>query len=195
MFVEWWPKHRPGEKAYILSLDFPSLEFAQRRNVAFLAYVKQVLGDLVEVVAEQETKGQAEAGQKVTETMLIAHPEINFIFGVNDTTIVGAMAAVENAGRRDIAYAGIGGEPAALKALQKPLYREGGGWAFDVGGKMNPVSWGYAMVEAAHKLGKGEKVGELDFSWTYPVWRENVREYGRDLNEWRKRAGLKPLDF
>jgi len=195
MFVEWWTKNRPGEKAHILSLDFPSNEFANRRNVAFLAYVKQVLGTLVDVVASQETKGDAELGQKVTETMLIAHPEINFIFGVNDSTINGAMAAVENAGRHDIAYAGIGGEPAAVKALQKPLYPQKGGWAFDVGGKMNPVSWGYNMVDAAVKLARGQKVVELDFSWTVPVWRENVKDYSVDLNQWRTRAGLKPLQF
>lgn len=56
-------------------------------------------------------------GLTVSEDLLVAFPEIDVFFGNNDAMALGALAAVEGAGRDDILVAGIDGQKEGLQKI------------------------------------------------------------------------------
>ena len=69
------------------------------------------------VSAQSANWSQSEAFQK-TETILEAHAAIRGIIAGNDTMALGAVAAVNSAGRRGITIVGFDGSPDALAAIK-----------------------------------------------------------------------------
>jgi len=54
----------------------------------------------------------------VFENVLSANPELDVVFGINDDTILGAMAAAEGAGRLDeMIFIGYDGTPEAVELI------------------------------------------------------------------------------
>ena len=83
--------------------------------------VAGVLGqypDLERVAVESANWSQDEAFTKV-QTLLEQHPDVNGIIAGNDTMALGAVAAVEAAGKLDqITIAGFDGSPDAVQAIK-----------------------------------------------------------------------------
>lgn len=69
------------------------------------------------VSAQSANWSQSEAFSK-TETTLQAHPEIKGIIAGNDTMALGALAAVQSAGRHNITIVGFDGSPDAIAAIR-----------------------------------------------------------------------------
>ncbi len=53
----------------------------------------------IEVVAELSAEGKRDKAVRVMEDLLQAHPEIVGVFGINDDSALGALAAIESAGK------------------------------------------------------------------------------------------------
>src|SRR5262249_19248027 len=53
------------------------------------------------IVAELSAEGKRDKAEKVMEDILQAHPDVTGVFGINDDTALGALAAVEAAGKGD----------------------------------------------------------------------------------------------
>jgi ABC-type sugar transport system substrate-binding protein len=51
-------------------------------------------------VAELGTEGKRDKAARVMEDLLQSHPELAGVFGINDDTALGALAAIESAGKR-----------------------------------------------------------------------------------------------
>lgn len=61
-----------------------------------------LLGDEIdEVVCIQETQGNQALGQTAMENCLVAHPDINIVYAINEPAAFGAYTALEAAGRAD----------------------------------------------------------------------------------------------
>ena len=73
--------------------------------------------DLKLVAKQTANWEQAEAYQKV-ETILQSHPDIKGIVCGNDTMAMGAVAAIKNAGLKDIAVIGVDGSDEAAAAIK-----------------------------------------------------------------------------
>lgn len=72
----------------------------------------------IRVVATLDGKGAREAGYAVTKDALVAHPDLTAIFAINDPSALGAVSAVEEAGRQDaISIIGFDGEEAGKQAI------------------------------------------------------------------------------
>ena len=109
----------------------------------------------LKIVASQSGDFARDKGRQVAESLLQAHPEATAIFAHNDEMAIGAIAALEAAGKKpgkDIIVVSIDGEKDALQAI--------------VDGKM------YATVECNPKFGpkafqtaiaysKGEKIAAM----------------------------------
>lgn len=68
-----------------------------------------------------------EDGLSAAEDMLVAAPDINFIFAENDSMAMGAVTAIRNAGKEgQITVAGIDGMKDALKLVQDGAYGASG---------------------------------------------------------------------
>ena len=74
----------------------------------------------MEIVASQSGDFARDKGRQVAETLLQAHPEATAIYAHNDEMALGAIAAIEAAGKvpgKDIIVVSIDGEKDALQAI------------------------------------------------------------------------------
>jgi ABC-type sugar transport system substrate-binding protein len=62
--------------------------------------------------------GQVEASTQFTQAFLAKHKSGGIVWGCFDDPSLGAIAAIKQAGRKDVKVYGINGQPAALKAIQ-----------------------------------------------------------------------------
>jgi galactofuranose transport system substrate-binding protein len=74
----------------------------------------------MEIIASQTADFQRDTGREVMQTLLQAHPDVNAVYAHNDEMAIGAIAALQEAGRRpgeDVILVSIDGENAALDAI------------------------------------------------------------------------------
>lgn len=72
------------------------------------------------IVDEQEVKGTTESSRPVMRDMIGRHPEINAVFAINDPTALGAISALESAGKlRDVKICAVDGAPEAVQAIRE----------------------------------------------------------------------------
>jgi ribose transport system substrate-binding protein len=71
----------------------------------------------VRIVARPSGEGVRDRAMKAAEDLLQAFPNLAGIFGINDDSALGALAAVEAAGRKGIAIVGYDGIPEARQAI------------------------------------------------------------------------------
>jgi ribose transport system substrate-binding protein len=112
-----------GGKGKVAIVDHPEVESGMLRTKGFdeeLATQKKEKGVTMEVVARLPGGGVKDRSYKVTEDLLQAHADLAGIFAINDSTAMGAVAALEKAGKLDrVKVVGFDGDPegkAAIKA-------------------------------------------------------------------------------
>ena len=74
----------------------------------------------MEIIASQTGNFQRDTGREVMQTLLQAHPDVTAVYAHNDEMAIGAIAALEEAGRKpgeDVILVSIDGENAALDAI------------------------------------------------------------------------------
>ena len=125
-------------------------------------------GTGIRIVASQPANYNRNMGYQITQTILVAHPEIKGIFGANDELALGAMRAVEEAGRNDIAIVGINYGAEAQQAM--------------VEGKMlgsisqSPYDMGRIAVEVAYDyITKNIKPEYMILTPTQMMYKEDVK--------------------
>jgi ribose transport system substrate-binding protein len=71
----------------------------------------------IRIVARPSGDGVRDKAMKAAEDLLQGFPNLAGIFGINDDTALGALAAVEAAGRKGIVIVGFDGTPEARQAI------------------------------------------------------------------------------
>ena len=82
--------------------------------------IERVLGLQPDEVLDQHLGGQRDTGQQVMQTLLQAHPDVTAVYAHTDEMALGAIAALQEAGRKpgqDVILVSIDGENAALDAI------------------------------------------------------------------------------
>lgn len=196
MFVKWWRENRPNDKPYILVLDAPTAEAFQRKPDAFVEYVKQHMPEAV-ILGQQDAEMQVEKAMNIVSTFILSNPELNFVFCGVDSNAIGAMAAIESAGRADISIAGCGGEDNILPFLYQDLTPQKGGYAFEVAYEKSPIELGHLMMMGACQLimtPDNVNYNIIDLGFT-ALDRTNIDEYVANKNHWLKLIGEPELKF
>lgn len=85
-----------GEVAII---THPVITSCLDRVKAFRKELKNYPG--IKIVSEQNAESRREKAMAVMEDVLTSHPEVDCVVGMNDVMTLGAMAAIEGAGRID----------------------------------------------------------------------------------------------
>jgi galactofuranose transport system substrate-binding protein len=147
---EWLAKATNG-KATILEIEGSTGSSpANDRKTGFDAVIAQHPD--MKIVASQTGNFNRVEGRQTAEALLQAHPEANVIYAHNDEMAIGAIAAIEAAGKKpgkDIIVVSIDGEKDGLQAI--------------IDGKMgatvecNP-RFGPAAFAAAIAYSKGDKI-------------------------------------
>ncbi|QSO51028.1 D-ribose ABC transporter substrate-binding protein [Alicyclobacillus curvatus] len=104
----------------------------------------------IHVVARQTAKFDRSTALNVMQNILQAHPDINGVFAQNDEMALGALKAIQQAGKSNIAIVGIDGEEEAVQDVQKGLLYA------DIA--QQPTQEGVLGVDNALKLIKGQSV-------------------------------------
>lgn len=106
-----------GGKGKVAIVDHPSVASVQDRTAGFDDVMKNFPD--IEIVQRVPGEGQRDKALRVTQDLLQAHPDLNGIFGINDDSALGALAAVEAAGKQDhIVIVGFDGTPEARAAIK-----------------------------------------------------------------------------
>src|SRR4029453_7375718 len=74
----------------------------------------------MKIVASQSGDFARDKGRQVMQTLLQAHPDVTAVYAHNDEMAIGAIAALQEAGRKpgeDVIVVSIDGENAALDAI------------------------------------------------------------------------------
>ncbi|MCD6309673.1 MAG: substrate-binding domain-containing protein, partial [Candidatus Eremiobacteraeota bacterium] len=124
-------------------------ETVDQRKRGCLDVLKDYPG--IKIVASQTANAERGQGFDVTQNILQAHPEVNAIFACNDQMALGAVEAVNQAGRKgEILIVGFD----AIKDAKEAIMRD------EMAGSIAqyPSEMGRRAVESAVKLIKGKKV-------------------------------------
>jgi galactofuranose transport system substrate-binding protein len=148
--AEWLIK-ATGGKATIVELEGTTGSSpANDRKKGFDSAVKSQPG--MKIVASQSGDFARDKGRQVMQTLLQAHPDLTAVYAHNDEMAIGAIAALEAAGKKpgqDVIVVSIDGTKDALTAI--------------VGGKMGATVqsspfFGPVSCETMKRYAKGEKI-------------------------------------
>lgn len=117
--AEWTLENFEGEKGIIVELEGTTGSSpANDRKKGFDDVM--AMHDNMEIVASQSGDFARDLGRQVMETLLQAHPDVNIVYAHNDEMAIGAIQALELAGRKpgdDVMVVSIDGTRDALQAI------------------------------------------------------------------------------
>lgn len=127
----------------------------------------------IQIVGQQASRNDRASGMSVTTDMLTANPDVTGIFGMNDPSALGAVLAVEQAGKStQIKVTGVDGSPEAVQELTRD------GSPFIGTATQNPGEMVRQAVKAAVAITEGQTLTETNVLIpSVLVTRDNVSEY------------------
>ncbi|CCP05103.1 ribose ABC transporter substrate-binding protein RbsB [Erwinia amylovora] len=106
------------------------------------------------ILASQPADFDRTRGLNVMQNLLTAHPDVQAVFAQNDEMALGALRALQTAGKTDVVVVGFDGTPDGIKAVQ------GGKLAATVA--QLPEQIGAIGVETADNVLKGRQVPAIN---------------------------------
>ena len=105
-------------KGKVAIIDHPSVASVQERVAGFeKAFAEH---PDIKIIQKIPGEGQRDKAFRASQDLLQANPDLNGIFGINDDSALGALAAVEAAGMQDkVVIVGYDGTPEARDAILK----------------------------------------------------------------------------
>ena len=155
----------------IIVLDSPTMNSVVDRTNGFLDAID---GHGFEIVAQQDAKGNLEVAMGIAEDLLQANGDVVAIFGGNDPTALGALAAANAAGITDCKIYGVDGSPDIKAELAS------GDSLIEGTGAQSPVTIAETIVDVMYKSLAGEEVEDRYPVETFLITADNVEEYGVD---------------
>ncbi len=106
-----------GGKGKVAIINHPVVESGLMRETGFLEEIAKAPG--IEVVAKLPSEGARDKAYAAAQDILQSHPDVDAIFAINDPTALGALAALEKAGKADkVKIIGFDGQPEAKQAVK-----------------------------------------------------------------------------
>lgn len=136
-------------KGQIIIIDHPTVVSVQDRTKGFVKAISKYPD--IKIIARPPGEGQRTTAMDVMENMLQAHPDIKGVFAINDSTALGALAALRQAKRTDIVIVGYDGDPEARREIL-------GGSQLKADAVQYPRKIGATTIEMVAKYLRGEKV-------------------------------------
>ncbi len=125
------------------------------------------------ILDERDCLGQLELAMPAMKELLALYPQVDIVMCLNDVAAMGAMAALEDAGRTgSVAVYGVDGSPDGKAMIEEHI--------MTATAAQFPRKMGREAAEAAYRIVKGQetapeiKVGTELISW------ENLEKYGTD---------------
>lgn len=155
----------------IIILDSPTMNSVTDRVNGFIDAID---GKGFEIVAQQDAKGNLEISMGIAEDLLQGNSDVVAIFGGNDPTALGALAAANAAGLTDCLIYGVDGSPDIKAEIAS-------GDSLIAGtGAQSPINIAKKSVDIMYKFLAGEKLEDRYPVETFLITKENVAEFGTD---------------
>jgi ABC-type sugar transport system substrate-binding protein len=156
----------------ILIVGLPAFEDCRQRVEGFKAGM-DAAGLRYTILQEVDGQGSKEISLKVSQDAITAHPDVNVIFGINDNSTTGAMAAYKEAGldERRLTAIGFGFEG----VVGREALLSGGPYKAAVA--MFPDYVGVSVVDAAYKAYKKEVLPANYESGTVVITQQNFSQF------------------
>ncbi|EPL6455718.1 ribose ABC transporter substrate-binding protein RbsB [Providencia rettgeri] len=139
---------KTGNEAKVIQLEgISGTSAARERGEGFNTGAKEHKFNLL---ASQPADFDRTKGLNVMQNLLTAHPAVQAVFAQNDEMALGALRALQTAGRTDVLVVGFDGTNDGIKAV------EGGKLGATIA--QRPDQIGIVGVQIADKILKGEKV-------------------------------------
>ena len=155
----------------IIVLDSPTMQSVVDRTNGFMDAIKD---HGFEVVAQQDAKGNLQVAMGIAEDLLQSNPDVVAIFGGNDPTALGALAAANAAGIKKCMIYGVDGSPDIKSELAS------GNSLIEGTGAQSPVSIAEKAVKIMYDYVEGKQVEERYPVETFLITSDNVAQYGTD---------------
>lgn len=151
-----------GNDAKILYIDGPVgySTSAERRQ----GMLDGIEGTNIEVLEEQTGEGNREKSQQVMENYLVKYPAgtVDAVFCMDDNTAIGAINAMEAAGRTDLkVYAAACGDYNTLTYIQEGKLA--------ATAMQSPITDAKTALDYAVRIAKGEEIAEFNNFMETPV--------------------------
>ncbi len=136
-------------KGEVAIIDQAIIQSCIERDQGFLEVIARYPG--IKVVARPSGEGVRDKAMKAAEDLLQGFPNLAGIFAINDDSALGALAAVEAAGRKGIVIVGYDAIPEARQAILR-------GSALKADVVQYPVEIGKITIDTIAKYLAGEPV-------------------------------------
>jgi ABC-type sugar transport system substrate-binding protein len=113
----------PGKAAKIHVQNARTAVANVEREEGFIEGFMKVMPNAEVVSKGEDVAGNVEESMRAVQDALQVHPEINLVYGTNDSRAQGAVAALQMAGRgspKSVLVAGLGGSEVAMKEMLDP---------------------------------------------------------------------------
>ena len=171
---EWFVEYarEKGIEPKILVIGLPNFEDCRQRVDGFKEALEKG-GMAYEIVQEVDGQGMKEKAFKAAQDALTANPQINVIYGINDDSTTGGMAAYKAAGLDEskLTAIGFGFEGTVGQAALT------GDTTYRAALAMFPNFVGASLVDAAVKLAKGEELPPHYETPTIVLTRDNIDQF------------------
>lgn len=155
----------------ILVLDSPTMQSVVDRTNGFMDAIE---GHGFQVVGKQDARGNLEISMRLTEDLLQANSNVVAIFGGNDPTALGCLAAAKAAGLTNVLIYGVDGSPDIKAEIASGKSLIAGS------GAQSPVTMAKDSVNVMYKVMAGEKVDARYPVRTFMINADNVADYGTE---------------
>ena len=160
--------------AKILVLHSPRASACVQRYEGFVAALEESGKEYTEV-NNLDGQGATEVSMTLTADALVADPDLQVIFAVNDPSAMGAINAIQQATvelTNDIMVYGVDGNPDAKKLIESG--------EMEGTGSQSPETLGYDSMMAAFDVLEGKEIDKEIVVDTFLITAENVAEFGTD---------------
>ncbi len=164
-----WHLLQQRSSGHIALLTHNQAKSAVDRIEGFLSVVKDAPG--FHVVAKEDCLGQLERAMPAMENMLAQHPDIDVVMALNDPTAMGALAALQHAGRlKGTLLYGVDGSSDVKNMIAHSMITATAG--------QQPRRIGTIAVDRAYKLLAGQDPAKKNIALpTVLLTRDNLSQY------------------
>ena len=156
----------------IIVLDSPTMNSVVDRTTGFLDAIE---GKGFEVVAQQDAKGNLEVSMGICEDLLQANGDVVAIFGGNDPTALGALAAIEDKHKeQEVLNYGVDGPPDGKSMIHEGL--------LEASSSQKPSVIGKIAAETAYSYLNDENIEEYIVVPVTLVTKKNLASF--DIDGW-----------
>lgn len=161
------------ENANIILLEHATAKSAVERIQGFLDTIGQ--NSNYKIINRADCDGQIEIAMPITKEMLEQTPNVDVVMALNDRSALGALAAIESKGIKDVLVYGVDGSPDVKELIKAGLIQ--------ATAAQSPIKMGQLAYQSAKELllkNKIEKIIEVPVEL---INQDNISKY--DLVGWQ----------